>query len=814
MGLSHIELIAANMRDCAALVSASGGLEYANPRFESELGPWKGRKLEDCLPGVGPPGGWTSPASGESVWEWICPANGKAYEASFSKAGESILLFLREVSGHALVERRLRKMRDAYAALSETNKAIVKFEDQKSFLDEVCSILVRLLKLKGSWIGLLDASGRRLLISGSSGFTKEYLDSIDISLDDPVRGIGPAAIGIKTGESQICNEFQTSESTKPWHEQAKKAGVHSVALIPFSRRGRTDGILAIDASERGFFDEEMVRLIYELASDISLALDRFDGLRDKAEAEKALSLSERRLAESERNYRLLFEKMNSGFVEHELVLDEKGKAVDVKFLAVNPAFEEQNEVKASEIVGRGLKEVFNDAEGFWTEIYAKVVKTGEPIRCERYLEKPGKWVSVNAFKISDSRLGSIGEDITARKEAEAAILDSKLKAEEGVRAKSEFLACMSHEIRTPLNAILGMAELLRGSGGLLQEEKSYCDIIIESGFKLMETINDILDYSRLESGSMKIELSSFDLRRELEAVTSLLQPLAANKGLELSLEFEDGFHPCYAGAPLQIRQIVVNLIGNALKFTAAGAIKVKASSSDSSNGMKLVKVSVSDTGVGISEEALRKLFQPFFQEDASSSRSYGGAGLGLAISRKLALSMCGDIKAESRKGEGSTFTLTLNLAPVAAAAKDPSSLLSGQLRGLGIKARALIVEDNSSNSLLLKKILEKLGVEGVVASDGAQAISLFRSGGIDIVFMDLRMPGMDGFLASGGIREAERELGLTTRIPIVAVTAEVMSGEKDRCLASGMDGFISKPVKIYEIDDALRTLLGKKPPQG
>jgi len=808
------------MRDCAALVSASEGVEYANPSFESEFGFWKGRKLKDCLPGFAPPAGFNSSKTGDSAWEWVCPANGKVYEASLSNlavsCGAERLLFLREVSGRAHVERGLRKMRDAYAALSETNKAIVKFEEQEPFLDEVCAILVRLLRLKGAWIGLLDASKLKLIISGSSGFTKEYLESIDISLDDPVRGSGPAAIGIKTGKSQICNEFQTSEATKPWHAQAKKAGVHSVALIPLARHGRIDGILAIDAAERGFFDEELVTLIYELASDISLALDRFEGLREKAEAERALALSEKRLADSERNYRLLFEKMNSGFVEHEIVLDAKGKVADIKFIAVNPAFEEHNGVKASEIVGRGLKEVFDDSDGFWTDVYARVVKTGEPIRCERYLAKPAKWVSVNAFKISETRLGSIGEDITARKEAEAAILDAKLKAEEGVRAKTEFLACMSHEIRTPLNAIIGMAELLRGSCGLLQEEKSYCDIVIESGFKLMETINDILDYSRLESGSMKIELSNFDLRRELEAVRSLLQPLAANKGLELSLEFEDGFHPCYAGAPLQIRQIVVNLIGNALKFTSSGSVKVKASSSDSVNGIKLVKVSVSDTGVGISEEALRKLFQPFFQEDASSSRSFGGAGLGLAISKKLALSMCGDIKAESRKGEGSVFTLSLNLAPVEAAAGYGAQPLSGRFRSLGIKARALVVEDNSSNSLLLKKILEKLGVEGVVAEDGAQALSLFRTGGFDIVFMDLRMPGMDGFLAAGGIRETERELGLSSRVPIVAVTAEVMSGERDRCLASGMDGFISKPVKIYEIDNALRTFLlkGEAAPQG
>ncbi len=937
---ADLELMASSMKDCAAIIAPDGRIQFGNGALEREFGPWRGKLCHEYLHGLEAPCGWcrsmpSCPQRDGASWEQVFPRNGKSYEVTCSSVRQDdgsllTLEFLRDVSGRGLVERQLRKLKNAYAALSDTNQAIIRAESPEGLLADVCRILIERCGLKGTWIGLLDHSGIKLRIAASSGFNKDYIEKIRISLDDPLRGNGPAGIAMKTGKSQICNDFLGLEAAKPWHEQARAAGIYAVALIPFLKNGKPCGVLAIDAGERDFFDKEMVEMVEELASDIALALDGFDSRREKAEAEKALALSEERyrrisedmpllicrflpdstllyvnsahekyfeiqaskaigmkftsfmpsdesdevlrmlsrikdstsivvderlyvppageprwlrwlnrgiadasgriieiqaigeditemklakerIEESERSFRLLFERMSSAFADHELILDADGRPSDIKYLAVNPAFEKMTGKKASEIVGNTIGKMFKFSHDFWFNAYSKVALTGEPVRFERYSPTLKRWLSVSAFKISHLRFGSILEDVSARKETEAAILDAKLKAEEGARAKNEFLACMSHEIRTPLNAILGMSELLKSGSSLSGEEEDYCEIIIESGFKLMDTINDILEYSRLESGAFKMELSKFNLRVELEGVRALMSPLAAKKGIDFCMEFEDGFQPLYEGAPLQMRQIAVNLIGNALKFTSSGSVKVKVSSRLGVDGMTELSISVSDTGIGISQEAMGRLFQPFYQEDSSSSRRFGGTGLGLAISKKLALSMGGDIKAESSKGHGSTFTFSVPLLP-ALSAPDVEGLRSAgsPLRSLGINAKALVVEDNSSNGLLMKKILEKLGISAELAEDGLEALSLFRAGSFDVVFMDLRMPGMDGFQVADGIREIERELGLGSRVPIVAVTAEVISGERERWLEAGMDGFISKPVRTRQVEETVKSLLSDR----
>jgi PAS domain S-box-containing protein len=395
---------------------------------------------------------------------------------------------------------------------------------------------------------------------------------------------------------------------------------------------------------------------------------------------------------------------------------------------------------------------------------------------------------------------AIMRDVSVQREAEAALKAARDAAMAANEMKSQFVANVSHEIRTPMNGILGMTQLLLGSD-LNPRQRDYADTIARSAEALMGVINDLLDFSKIEAGRLNIESIDFNLPSLLKDVVDLYVPRADAKQLALRLERDDPLPEWVRGDPLRVRQILLNLLDNALKFTAQGEIRLRVSRLES--GPDALLFSVSDSGIGMSQEVQSRVFQAFAQADGSVSRKYGGTGLGLTICRQLAELMGGELSLSSTPGQGSTFRLQLPLpfiqpagqnAPNASAAAGTALHFSG--------ARVLVAEDNPINQKLLGFMLENLGVTVLKADDGKRAFEMLDQIGVDLVLMDCQMPEWEGLTATRAVRERE-ENQERPRLPIIALTANAMAGYDEICRQAGMDDYLAKPLKEEQLAQVL-----------
>jgi PAS domain S-box-containing protein len=394
-------------------------------------------------------------------------------------------------------------------------------------------------------------------------------------------------------------------------------------------------------------------------------------------------------------------------------------------------------------------------------------------------------------------------DVTERNRASDELAIARDQAVEASNMKSAFLANMSHEIRTPMNGVIGMTELLLGME-LGEEQREAALQIARSGEQMLSIINDILDISKIETGHLELDVTDFDLHEGLRNTCAIASAQAKAKGLFLDLHISDQVPARMRGDGRRIHQIVLNLVSNAIKFTAEGSVTVRLlpDGAPSAEGTP-VRIEVQDSGIGIDPGKLDRMFEPFTQADVSTTRLYGGTGLGLAIARELVELMDGTISAESEPGKGSTFQVELVLAsPLvedapASAGRDVSVVASWAR-----PPEILVAEDSQINQIVAARSLERCGCRVDVVSNGADALQAIATRRYDAVLMDCQMPGMDGYEATRELRA--REIGQDLHIPVVAMTAQAMEGDRERCLAAGMDDFVTKPMRFEELNAVLR----------
>ena len=522
----------------------------------------------------------------------------------------------------------------------------------------------------------------------------------------------------------------------------------------------------------------------------------FGVLQDVTERERLLRAAQT----NERRYRLLAE--NTGDVITRVKMDGSSKYI-------SPAIQQLLGWTFEEMSGQSTDYVHPEDGHLVLGAIGKAVKTGEPTRLEhRAVHKNGSVVWVECtFKALRDENGHVDDvvvvirDMTQRKALEAEVLEAKETAEAAARVKSEFLANMSHELRTPLTSVIGFSGLLQGSEALPDEERVYVERIATASEALLGVINDILDYSKLEANAIEMDPEPFQVAALVDGAAAIVEGQCAAKGLNLKVVMDAATPEVLTGDAGRLRQVMLNFLSNAAKFTSKGGVTLRVGGAPDAGGRWRLRVAVTDTGIGIPAEKIEVLFQRFSQADASTTRLYGGTGLGLAISRRLIEIMGGEIGVDSRPGEGATFWFEVPLAQGGAvgrlnrddeALNEPASMVGG---------RILVADDAPGNRELVSAILRGLGLEIETVNDGAEAIQAMQGGDYDLVLMDVHMPVMDGLTATREIRRMQAGLG--RRTPILALTANVQADQVARCLDAGMDGHLAKPIQIPELAGAL-----------
>ncbi|MDQ6809372.1 MAG: ATP-binding protein [Verrucomicrobiota bacterium] len=578
------------------------------------------------------------------------------------------------------------------------------------------------------------------------------------------------------------------------------------ALLDGACSGGTEGELSLLTGDGGLVPVQLALgcLPKESAAAVCLVATDLTGRREEearlrqttAELAKANGDLQEQIAKSIR-----LEQSNQQVLDHSL---DVMCSFDLQgcFLQVSRACEAVWGYRPEELIGQPYLEMIHPEDRERSTAAAEAIMRGTPLNYfeNRYLRRDGTAVPIlwTASWSEDHQLMfCVARDITERKEIEVELLRAKEAAEAANRAKSEFLANMSHEIRTPMNGVIGMTGMLRDTN-LTSEQREIAETIRASGEALLTIINDILDFSKIEAGHLEFEATDFEPSDVVREALGLVQSLSQTKGVAVIFTAACDVPDQLRGDGGRLRQVLVNLLSNALKFTSHGDVRVHFSVDGETDASATLRFRITDTGIGIPADVQARLFQPFVQADASTTRKYGGTGLGLAISKQLVQMMRGDIGVESAADAGSTFWFTAQFAKqprsVAVAVKATPLAVSGVSR----RERILIAEDNIVNQRVLAHQVHRLGYVADTVADGCEALEALGRIPYEIVLMDCHMPLLDGYETTRRIRARGGHQPY-----VIAITANAMAGDEQVCLAAGMDGYVSKPVRSAELQAAL-----------
>ncbi len=600
-----------------------------------------------------------------------------------------------------------------------------------------------------------------------------------------------AALG--SGAVLDAHDALTDSRTREFADgYLRPLGIVSMLGAPLRLGTRLEGVLCLEhtGSPRHWSHEEM-----EFAQGLAGILMYVDSRERSAE----------QLRRSEARFRMLF-ALSSDWVweqdvQHRFVLTEGGSHERGGITAAVHVGKCRWELPGTDIVGQSWSEhqAVLDARLPFTDLLLRRTAADGSLHFVRVAGEP-------SFDGAGTFTGYIGvaKDETERMRSQMALAEARDAAQAANIAKSQFLANMSHEIRTPMNGVLGMADLLLDEP-LAAAQRGRVEAIRSSGEALLRIIDDILDLSKIEAGKLALEIVPTDLRALVEKVRQLLEPACTAKGVAFVCEVAPGVAPFVQADSLRVRQILINLVGNAVKFTADGMVLVRIGFAHPQDAQGTVRFAITDTGTGIDPRAQAELFTPFTQADASISRTFGGSGLGLAISRQLAEAMGGQIGVESGPGGGSLFWFVL---PMSAATGTTPAQLAGPalldetaITSLRFDANVLLAEDNFINQQVARGALQKLGCHVTTVNNGREALAAIARERFDLVLMDCQMPELDGLAATRLLRE--QEAGSGTHLPVVALTANAFAADRAACDAAGMDDYISKPFRPEELARAL-----------
>jgi len=725
------------------------------------------------------------------VWRQVLDRISRTYEEADNGRillERSLTLTSQELLGlrerlQASHDEVLKRQQEAVLQLSKS--AALHAGDLTTSLQEITKTAARTLGVERASAWLFDHSSQVLRCLD---LYQQAEDRHSAGIELPLAAFPEYVKAVRTEQVIAADDARLDERTKEFTATyLVPLGITSMLDVPIRNRGAMVGVVCCEqVGPKRQWTVEEIAFCTSIAAVVSLAFD----------AEERQRLQE----ETIRSNRFL-----DSVIENLPIMVFVKDAERLRFVRWNKHAEELVGLSRRDVVGKSDHDFFPvpEADGFVAkdrEVLARKLLYDIP---EEHIETKtngSRLLHTRKIPILDERgtpkyLLGISEDITERKQAELELTRAKEAAEAANVAKSQFLANMSHEIRTPMNGVLGMTELLLATT-LDERQRHLATTVQRSARALLDIINDILDFSKMEAGKLRLESIDFSPRTLLQEIVDLVGESAKAKGLLLSLAIHGHVPERLRGDPVRLRQVLLNLVGNAVKFTQQGSVAIQADLLAEGETQVVVRFAVKDTGIGVPPEAQSQIFDAFAQADGSTTRQFGGTGLGLAIAKRLISLMGGEVGVESRPGCGATFWFTARLVKAA-----DHKVASGTTRSDGAlfqpiadSKRVLVAEDNPVNTEVATAMLELLGVHVQSVSNGRAAVEMAARERFDMILMDCQMPEMDGFEATRQIRAHERAAGHRNgHVPIIALTAHAMKGDREQCLAAGMDDYLTKP---------------------